>query len=170
MPRLQLLSYSPYAPMPVREPGGRRLLIPRLQFQCLVRLPNTFLPRDGIIDTGSPFSWFPEGVWSQFQPGIDFEWLPFDTGFTPPRAQTVGWAFTFRMARMLNPITLFDIQTHLNRDQVIVQFADGNPPAPPGNKRPPCLVFGLWGGVIEGTSLHISTDAATGHSIGTLEW
>ena len=156
--------------MPVEEPGGQRLLVPRLQFRCLVRLPNTFLPRDGIIDTGSPFSWFPEAVWSHFQPGIDFEWLPFEMGYTSPRAHTVGWAFTFRMARMLQPVILFDTQTQLNRDRVIIQFADGNPPSLASSKRPPSLVFGLWGGVLEGTSLHMTKDIATGHIHGTLEW
>jgi hypothetical protein len=128
------------------------------------------MPRDGIIDTGSPLSWFPEGVWSQFQDGRDFEWLPFSAGYTPPRGQTAGWTFTFRMARLLQPLSLFDTQSELIRDGVIVQFADGNPPSKPGNKQPPRAIIGLWGGALEGTSIHISTDAATGHVIGTLEW
>jgi len=169
MPTLKLTTFFPGSPMPVVSSTGT-ILIPRPQFRCLVRLPSTLMPRDGIIDTGSPLSWFPEGVWSQFREGTDFEWLPFAAGYTPPRGQTAGWAFTFRIARMLQPLSLFDTQTELNRQGVIVQFADGNPPAPPGSKRPPRVVMGLWGGVLEGTSLHMSCDATTGHTIGRLEW
>jgi hypothetical protein len=171
MPRLPLTTYQTAPPMPVGDAAGRRLLIPRLQFRCLIRLPNSLLPRDGIIDVGSPLSWFPEDVWKHFRPGTDFEELPFELGYTPPRGQTAGWVFTFRMVRMLHAVVLFDLgsSTELVRDGVIVQLADGNPPASAPN-RPARVVIGLWGGVLEGTSLRIGTDPATGHAIGSLEW
>jgi hypothetical protein len=155
--------------MPVTDPSGRRLLIPRLQFRCLVRLPNTLFPRDGIIDTGSPLTWFPEDVWTRFRPGSDFEELPFEAGYVPPRAQTAGWTFAFRMARLLQPLVLFDLttRTEFARDGVIVQFAAGNPP---GFGRLSLVVLGLWGGVLEGTNLRVATDPATGHATGALEW
>jgi hypothetical protein len=170
MPQIRLTSHTPFAPIPVDEPAGPRLLLPRIQLLCLVRLPNTLMPRDGIIDTGSPFSWFLEDVWRVFRPGIDFEWLPFEAGYSPPRGQTAGWAFTFRMARMLQPITLMDTVTELERNGVIVQFADGNPPSSLTSKRPPRVVLGLWGGVLEGTSLRMTRDAGTGHPLGSLDW
>lgn len=169
MPTLHLTTYIHGTPMPVVSPKGM-LFIPRLQFRCWMRLPNTFMPRDGIIDTGSPLTWFPEGVWSQFQEGRDFEWLPYEAGFTPPRGHTAGWSFTFRMARLLQPLSLFDTQTELTRVGAIVQFADGNPPVPPGSNRPPRAVIGLWGGLLEGTSIRTSTDATTGHVVACLEW
>jgi hypothetical protein len=169
MPTIKLTTFFPGSSLPITTSTGT-LLIPRPQFRCWVRLPNTFMPRDGIIDTGSPLSRFPESIWSHFQQGWDFEWLPYEAGFNPPRGQAAGWSFTFRIAQMLQPLSLFDAQTELVRSGTIVQFADGNPPAPPGSKRPPRVIIGLWGGVLEGTSLHFSTDAATGHVVGSLEW
>ncbi len=171
MPIIRLSTVETGTAMPVVEPTGRRL-IPRLQLRCLVRLPNSPLPKDGIIDTGSPFTWFPEAIWSRFQPGIDFEELPFEPGYTPPRGQTAGWRFTFRMARLLRPLVLLELHApvELERHGVIVQFADGNPPISLGSKQPPRVVLGLWGGVLEGTSLRMSADATTGHTRGDLEW
>ena len=167
MPQISLQTYQLGADLPAEEPSGRPLLVPRLQFRCWVRLPNMTMPRDGLVDTGSPLSWFPEDIWKSFRPGIDFEWLPFEAGYVPPRAHTAGWTFTFRMARMLQPIALLDTATELERPGVIVQFADGNPPS---SKRLPLLVLGLWGGVLEGTNLRLTRDAATGHTLGTLDW
>ncbi len=168
MPRIRLIS-STTGSLPVVEPGGIRRLLPRTQLLCWVRLPNLLTPRDGIIDTGSPFSWFPQNVWEKFRPGIDFEELPFEAGYTPPRVRTAGWTFTFRMARLLQPIVLHDTTTELPRDGVVVQFADGNPPSSTPN-RPARVVLGLWGGVLEGTNLRMATDPRSGHTLGELEW
>jgi hypothetical protein len=156
--------------MPVEVPNGTHLLVPRLQLVCYVRLPNLLMPLDGIIDPGSPLSWFPEAVWSRLRPGIDFEELPFEAGYMPPRAQAAGWSFSFRVARMLQPVVLMDTSTELERNAVIVQFADGNPPIPPGSKKPPRVVIGLWGGILEGLNLRMATDPGTGHTVGALEW
>jgi hypothetical protein len=170
MPEIHLSTFGTRATMPVRDPTGTPLLLPRIQLRCLVRLPNLTMPRDGIIDTGSPFTWFPEAIWRHFQPGVDYEELPFEPGYTAPRGQTAGWNFTFRMARMLQPIGLHDLSTELERHGVIAQFANGNPPIPPGSQRPAVVVIGLWGGLLEGTSLRIATDATTGHLAAALEW
>jgi len=170
MPQIRLSTHVLGRPLPVEPNVGSGILIPRLQFRCWVRLPNTFMPRDGIIDTGSPLTWFPEDVWSPFQHGRDFEWLPFAPGYTPPRGQTGGWAFSFRMARLLQPMSLFDTQTELIREGTIVQFTDGNPLAPMNSKRPPLVVIGLWGGILEGTNLRMTTNATTGQTLGSLEW
>jgi hypothetical protein len=56
------------------------------------------------------------------------------------------------------------------RDGVIVQFADGNPPSFSKGKRPPRVVIGLWGGLLEGTTLRIAKDSNSGNTIGSLEW
>ena len=170
MPEIRLSTPAVWAALPVRNANGVRLSLPRAQFRCLVRLPNLTMPRDGIIDTGSPFTWMPEAIWQHFRPGIDFEELPFEPGYTVPRGQTAGWNFTFRFVRMLQPIGLYDFQIELARDRVIVQLTNGNPPIPPGSQRPAVVVIGLWGGLLEGTSLRIATDAATGHVAGALEW
>src|SRR5262245_25167840 len=172
MPQLPLTSYHHGPPMPVDDPAGGRRLIPRLQFRCLVRLPGTLLPRDGIIDTGSPFTWFPEAIWRGWRSGVDFEELPFEVGYAAPRGQSAGWTFTFRMARMLQPVVLFNLHaaTELERHRVIVHLADGTPPLPHGSKQPARVVLGLWGGVLEGASLRISTDAGTGYALGALDW
>src|SRR5262249_15236376 len=108
MPQLLLMSYNPFASIPVDEPSGNRLLIPRIQFRCWLRLPGVIFPRDVIIDTGAPFTCFPEDVWQPLHAGVDYEWLAFPTGYTPPRAQTVGWNFTFRFARLCQPIGIHD--------------------------------------------------------------
>ncbi len=170
MPEIRLSTFGTRATLPVRAPSGGPLLLPRAQFRCLVRLPNLTMPRDGIIDTGSPFTWMPEAIWQHFRPGIDFEELPFEPGYTVPRGQTAGWNFTFRFVRMLQPIGLYDFQTELTRDNAIVQFTEGDPPSLARSNAPAVVVIGLWGGLLEGTSLRIATDAATGHVAGALEW
>ena len=169
MPQLRLTTL-PLDPVPVKTPDGSGLIIPRPQFRCLVRLPNTLMPRDAIIDTGSPLSLFPRGIWDKFQEGRDFEWLPFQLGYIPIPSRIAGWSFSYRMARMLQKMSLFDMQSELLRESIIAQFAEGNPPAPPGSKRPPYIVLGLWGGVLEDTNLRIQTDPGTGQVAGTLEW
>ena len=55
MPEIRLSTPAVWATLPVRNSNGVRLSLPRAQFRCLVRLPNLTMPRDGIIDTGSPF-------------------------------------------------------------------------------------------------------------------
>ena len=76
------------------------------------------------------------------------------------------------MACILQPLVLFNLHTstELIRPSAIVQFADGNPPASPGSKSPPRVILGLWGGILEGTSLRTSTDPAMRHTVGALEW
>ena len=170
MPEIRLATPVLQAALPVRGLTGTPLLIPRTQFRCLVRLPHLTMPRDGIIDTGSPFTWMPESIWSRFRPGVDYEELPFEPGFTVPRAQTAGWNFTFRFVQMLPSIGLHDGRTELARAGVVVQLADGNPPSFVRTNAPAVVVIGLWGGLLEGTNLHIATDATTGHIAGTLEW
>jgi hypothetical protein len=170
MPSIALTAFGTHATIPVREPGGNSLLLPRVQFRCLVRLPRLAMPRDGIIDTGSPFTWMPEAIWQHFRPGADYEELPFAPGFTAPLGRTAGWNFTFRVARMLQPIGLHDGRAELTRDGVIVQFASGNPPAYARSSAPAVVMIGLWGGALEGTSLRISRDPATGRASGALEW
>ena len=169
MPSIRLSAFGTRAPMPVREATGAPLLLPRIQFRCLVRLPRIAMPRDGIIDTGSPFTRLPEAIWQHFQPGIDFEELPFEAGYLPPRGQTAGWNFTFRMARMLQPVGLHDGQTELTRDGVVVQLADGDPPAFARSNAPAVVVVGLWGGLLEGTAVRVATDPG-GNLSGSLEW
>ena len=171
MAQIQLYTRGTHlSTIPVQNPTGGQLLIPRLQFRCWVRLPNSLLPRDGIIDTGSPFSWFPEDIWSRFRPGIEFEWLPFPSGYQAPIARTATWAFRFRMARMLQPITLFDTATELERDGAIVQFAEGNPPSPSGINRPAVVIFGLWGSILDGTKLVFTANSSSGGLDGALEF
>jgi hypothetical protein len=172
MPIMPLATLSPGLPLQAEEPGGTRLTIPTPQFRCLIRPPGLLLPRDAVIDTGSPLSWLPEAIWSRLRIGSDYEFLPWPSGFTPPPVQTAGWNFTFRIARLVQPIILFNFATgaELTRDRVVVQLADGNPPAAARSNAPPRVVIGLWGGVLEGTSLRISPAPAPGHLAGALEW
>lgn len=170
MPRIELTSFGRYTYIPVEEPGGTPLNLPRIQFRCWLRLPGVLFPRDAIIDTGSPFTWLPEEAWENLTVGVDYEELPFPQGYPPPRGQTAGWSFTFRFARVLRPIGIHDGRAELSRQNVIVQLADGNPPIPPGSQKPAVVVLGLWGGILENTNLLISTDPASGHVVGALEW
>lgn len=169
MPRVELTAYGPYSPLPLVAPAGP-LLAPRVQFRCFLRLPNVLAPRDAVIDTGAPFTIFPEEVWRPLRAGTDFEWLPFAPGFAPPAARTPGWTFTYRFARFLLPVGLHDGRTELHRDGLIAQFADSNPLVSAGSQRLAVAVVGLWGGALEGTSVRVETDAATGRLAGALEW
>jgi hypothetical protein len=171
MPCIRLSTIEIGIPMPVATTSGS-LLIPRLQFRCLARLPGLLMPKDGIIDTGSPLSWFPEAIWSFLQPGLDYEILPFVTAYSAPRTRAANWSFSFRMARLLRPIALFSLHTstELIRIGPIVQFADGNPPLTQGGKGPPRIVIGLWGGFLEETSLRTWSDPLTNHAFGELVW
>lgn len=58
MPRIELIPYGQHLLIPVEEPSGTRLNLSRIQFRCWPRLPGVLFPRDAIIDTGSPFTWF----------------------------------------------------------------------------------------------------------------
>jgi hypothetical protein len=127
------------------------------------------MPRDGVIDTGAPFTCFPRSLWIRFREGTDFEWLPFETGFQPPRGQLPGWQFTFRMARFLVPLTLMDYSTELDRAGVIAQFADSDPQTRRGQSLP-WFVIGLWGGLLEGGRIAIGRDPASGLVTGELEF
>lgn len=171
MPILPLTTYYQKASLCVDEPTSSPLVIPLPQFRCLARLPGSFLPRDAIIDTGSPLTWVPEAIWDKLTEGIDYEVLPWSSGFTPPTSRTAGWNFTYRIARLLGPIELFHLSSNatLVRDRVIVQLTDGNPPVRSQNNSPPRIVIGLYGGLLTGARLHVSTDAA-GHLAGALEW
>jgi hypothetical protein len=168
VPRIHLVSYQTAHPLALSEPAGSRLVAPRVQLRCYAWLPAALMPRDAIIDTGSPYSWFPADIWTHFREGTDFEWLPFGPGVTPPATRTVGWTFTFRMARMLQPIRLFDLSAEIGRDRVVVQFADGNPP--PRGQAPPSFVVGLWGGLLDDTKLVITPNPQTGSVDGVLEF
>src|SRR4051794_23069869 len=132
MPTIRLTTFSGVSAIPVRQPSGGTLLLPGYQLRCWTRFPGAVLPKDGIIDVGSPFTWFPEEVWSGFQEGVDFEWLPFPPGYRPPIMRTAGWSFRYRIARLLGPLGLFHLSSsaELSHDSVIVLFADGNPPKP----------------------------------------
>jgi hypothetical protein len=172
MPSLRLSTYQPPSPLRVDEPTGTPLTIPLPHFRCLARITGALLPRDAILDTGSPLSWIPEEIWSRLSEGTDYEVLPWSSGFVPPPGRTAGWNFTYRIARLLQPLALFNLtsNTELVRDQVIVQLTDGNPPIPSGSQKPAIVIIGLWGGILENTNLRISTDPASGHVIGSLEW
>lgn len=97
MPRFELTTYSPYSPIALVTPAGP-LTAPRVQLRCYLRLPNVLAPRDAVLDTGAPFSIFPEEVWRPLRVGVEFEWQPFALGFAPPAARTPGWTFTYQFA------------------------------------------------------------------------
>lgn len=172
MPTLPLTTHYPPALLRVDEPTGAPRTIPLPQFRCLAQSPGVLLPRDAVIDTGSPLSWMPEAIWSSLSEGTDYEVLPWSGKFLPPPGRTAGWNFTFRISRLLQPIRLLTLtaSVELVRDRVIVQLADGNPPASAHSNAPPRVVIGLWGGILENTNLRISTDPASGHVVGALEW
>lgn len=168
MPRLRLSSVSPGRPVPVDDPAVGRLLLPRPQFCCLAALPGRSPLYDAVIDTGSPYTWFPEAIWGGLQAGSDFEWLPYPVGYVAPAGVATGWTFRFRFARLLGPIRLTDLTTDLIRTRVVVQFADGNPPA--RAKAPPRFIVGLWGGLLDNTKLVITPNPQTGGVGGELEF
>lgn len=170
MPRIELTAHEPYVPLRVTDASGALLLLPRYKFLCWVRLPGRAVTYDAIIDTGSPFTLVPEAIWTHFRPGSDFEELPYQAGYPVPQGQTAGWNFRFRMARLLQPLVLFDVNTQLSRDRVIVQLVEGNPPSTFRSNAPPRVVMGLWGGALEGTNVRVETDATTGRLAGAIEW
>jgi hypothetical protein len=129
-------------------------------------VPGFPLPQDTIIDTGAPLTIFPERIWSQFQPGIDYDFLPF-VGAPPAMARVLGWQFTFRIARFRVPLGLMDagLTTRIARLDVIAQFATGDPA---GWRSIPPIFVGLWGGLLEGGRLGINRIAATNQLAGEL--
>lgn len=169
MPTLRLSTHSTGPVLSVTSLALGRVDVHRPQFRCLLRLPNTLLPRDAVIDTGSPLVCFPEDIWKPFRHGVDFEWLPFDPGVTPPFGQVVGWAFPFRLARFLTPITLMDYSTEVDRPDVIAQFATGNPRPRPNAKGLPPVIIGLWGGLLEGGRVAVG-QGVNGQVTGELEF
>ncbi|MDB5307029.1 MAG: hypothetical protein JWO38_1231 [Gemmataceae bacterium] len=170
MSTLRLSVHSTGPVLAITPPGRGRVDVYRPQFRSLLRLPNTLLPRDVVIDTGAPLICFPEDLWKPFQVGIDFEWLPFPRGVVPPVGRMAGWQYPFRMAHFLLPVTLMDYANAVDRPDVIAAFATGNPPQPPNSKGLPPIIVGLWGGLLEGSRLAIGRDPTTGQVTGELEF
>jgi hypothetical protein len=153
MPVLRLSTLERPFPHPVLDAAGKPVSVARPQLQCLVRLPGSLLPQDGIIDTGAPLTTVPERLWSGLQAGTDYEWLTFPPGTPLPAGVMARWRYTFRLARFLAPVTLMDYATAVDRPDVVAAFADGNPPAA-GRGLPP-VVVGLWGGLLEGGAVAV---------------
>jgi hypothetical protein len=165
VPRIQLTPHGRGAPFPIDDPNGGRVLLPRVQLRCWVQLPGLSGARDGIIDTGSPYTWFPDDIWRHLVPGTDFEWLPFAANYQPPLLQTAGWSGPFRFARFLKPVLLLDGTTQVARDGVVAQFADGTPPVV-SRGLSTAFIVGVRGGLLDGARLHLETGAPGG----ALEW
>ena len=168
MPTLRLTTHTSGPTLQVAAADGRTVDVLRSQFRCLLRLTNTLLPRDALIDTGAPLTCFPETLWQPLRAGVDFEWLSFDSAAVPPVARMAGWSYTFRMARFLTPVTLMDYTTSVDRPGVIAAFATGNPPSATLTKALPPVAIGLWGGLLDGGRLAIDRNPATGQVAGEL--
>lgn len=166
MPIIRLTTGQWANPLDVDLPGGGSLAVHQPQFRCLLRLPNALLPKDAVIDTGAPFTFFPEEVWRPLRVGVDYEWLPFATNTSPPPARIAGWQFTFRIARFLLPVTLLDYTTTVERHDVVAAFADSNPRA--ARKSLPSIIIGLSGGLLEDGAIGIARDPASGRLRGEL--
>jgi hypothetical protein len=167
MPTLQLRVNNWNSPIPVVDPGGAVIPIELPRLICSVGLPGLLIPRNGIIDVGSPLTIVPQDIWTGLREGTDFEWLPFAPGTVPPPATILGRTFTYRIARFLGPVDLMDPATLIARPNVIAQFASGNPASKP-TQVAPLIVIGLSGGVLEGGRLHIDRDPTTGRLTGEL--
>lgn len=111
----------------------------------------------------------PESIWGRFHAGTDFDWLPFPAGYAPPPSRVVGWTYRFRFARIRVELILHDTSTELNRRDVILQFAEGDPPTMRG-KAPACVVVGLWGGLLDDTKLTITPDPQANSIVGVIEF
>lgn len=166
MPVVRLSVATIARPSVVILPGGGTLDVPKFQLRCVLDLPGPAGSVNAVIDTGAPLTFVPEDVWRKLRPGVDFEWLPFVPGSALPTGQFVGWSFSFRMARFLAPVAVMDYSTDVERADVVAAFADGNPPV--GGQQTPSVVVGLWGGLLEGSRLHLDRDPATGRPAGSL--
>jgi hypothetical protein len=158
MPVIRLTTFNRPLHAPVSDPNGNLVSILRPQFRCLVRLPGSLLPQDGVLDTGAPLTCVPERLWSGLRDGTDFEWLSFAPGTPLPTGLMGNWTYTFRLARFLAPVVLMDYTTAVDRLDVIAALATGNPP-PQGQALPP-IVIGLWGGLLEGGKVAVGRTAA----------
>jgi hypothetical protein len=167
VPTIRLSVGTHGADIPVQQPGGGIIDIPRSQFRCLIELPGHLLPQDAIIDTGAPLIIFPELIWSRFQVGADYDFLPF-VGTNPPTARVGNWQFTYQIARFRVPLAVMDagLTTRVPRPGVIAQFATGNPT---GLRSLP-VVVGLWGGILEGGRIGIDRNAQTNRARGELTY
>jgi hypothetical protein len=166
VPTLPLCDYHLGHDVPVSGPTGGAVNIPLTQFRCLVEVPGYLFPQDAIIDTGAPLIVFPESIWNRFQPGVDFDFLPFAGASSPP-ARVAGWTFTYQFARFRGPLALLDtgLTTRVPRPDVIAQFATGDPP---GWRSSPPILIGVWGGLLEGGRLGIDRDPQTARATGEL--
>ncbi len=144
--------------------------VSRVQLRALLRVPGVVFPRDAIIDTGAPFTCFPQQIWSPFQEGTDFEWCPFDPAIPAPSARVTDWTFGFRVARFLGPLALLDYSTEVERPGVVAAFAAGDPPGYGSRKALPPVIVGLWGGLLEGGRVAVDRDPVGGYVTGALEF
>jgi hypothetical protein len=167
MPTVRLATFALGPALQLTGPTGPPA-VPRVQLRALLRVPEAMFPRDAVIDTGAPFICFPEQVWSSFREGVDFEWCPFDPSFRVPSARLTDWTFDFKIARLLVPLALLDYAAEVERPDVIAAFATGNPPAYATRKSVPPVIVGLWGGLLEGGTIAVGRDPASGHVTGAL--
>jgi hypothetical protein len=125
------------------------------RLKSLVLVGSSSTPRDGLMDTGSPLTIFPERIWKNHRQEI--EWFT-----TPPSSTLKSWwssisgvtggAVPCELGRI--SLTVIDLSGNTLRPiPVVAKFAQDN------GLLPNRVILGLWGGILEGRRLMLDSSA-----------
>ena len=124
-----------------------------LRLSALLRIGSEQRAFDGLFDSGSALTIFPERVWRKFE--RDIEWLTFPSGATPAAwwisvSGLTGGSTPCRIGRI--PVTVVDdVGRTLSPVPVLAKFAEDVGTFPR-------ILLGLYGGVLQGRRLLVNSD------------
>jgi hypothetical protein len=132
--------------------GGRPVTLELVRLVAIAHISRRQISVDGLIDTGSPLTVFPESVWRYFEDEIQWfrrdgtavEWLDTVAGYT-------GGSFPCRLGRI--GVRLIDLDCNgLDQTVVIGKFAEDR------GVLPRRVLWGLAGGVLVGRRLSVEIE------------
>ena len=136
------------------EANGSKLSLTYLRLSVMARIGPRQIVRDGLIDTGTAFTIFPDALWQRFEDSI--EWFHPTPGESIPYWWTsatgiTGDAFPCRIGRV--SVTVFDQKRNEIRGiPVVGKFLEDR------GKLRERVLFGLSHGILQSCKLHLDID------------
>jgi hypothetical protein len=125
-----------------------------LRLTAMLRIGPQWIIQDGLFDTGTALTVFPESIWRPLEASID--WLTFPAGKQPASWWTsvsglTGGEFPCRIGRV--EVIVFDFDANaLSPARVIGKFVEDQ------GKLPRRVLLGLSHGILQGRKFHLAID------------